>query len=200
VWPLLLQFHLTNHHACEIASFLSFTLDILKYRFDGCSPYGIGEEISSLLSTLSHDERAILSCQVSIIESFTYKIMSGLLNLCASLFEVKKCLGLFTRIIKFNLSPHELCNTILEVLTTSTLVQHVLLDWLSCQSSTTDVCYIKNIFEIPTVRTEVDISNRSLLATVIRKLLVLSIKCLSVVVATEKGILYTKILLCMLEF
>jgi len=43
------------------------------------------------------------------------------------------------------------------------------------------------MFEVPTVRTKVDNSNRSLLATVVRKLLVLTIKCLSIVVATEKG-------------
>ncbi|XP_065912445.1 uncharacterized protein [Dysidea avara] len=186
VWPSLLQLHLTSQSTCGIISFVSFTSDILKYRFDGCSPCRTGEEISSLLSTLSHDERAILSCQVSIIEIFTHEIVSGLLNLCISLFEVKKCLGLFTRISKFTCTPHELCGTVLNVLTTSTLVQRVLLDWLSCQSSTTDVCYIRDIFEVTTVRTEIDNSGKSLLATVVRKLLVLSIKCLSVVVTNGK--------------
>jgi len=181
----LLQFHLTSHPSCEIVSFLSFTLDILKYQFDGCNPC---EETSTLLNTLSHDKRAILSCQVSIIETFTYKILSGLLNLCTSLFEVKKCLGLFTRISKFTSSPRELCDTILDVLTTSTLVKHVLVDWLSCQPSTTDVCYIRVLYEVSTTRAEVDNSNRNLLTTVVRKLLVLSIKCLSIVMTTEKGI------------
>jgi len=182
IWPLLLQLHLTR--ACEIVSFVSFTSDILKYHLDIC---GFSKDVTHL-STLSCDEKSILSCQVSIIETFTLKILSGLFEHCSNLFEVKKCLGLFTRISNFNPCPNDLCSTILEIVTTSSLVQHILKDWLSCQSSTAEVCYVRDMFGVTTINAEVDDSDKSLLAAVVRKLLVLTIKCLSVSMASGKGL------------
>lgn len=170
LWPLLLELQMDAHHITMIP-FLSLTCNILKFKFERCT---YPDE-----SYYSIEERTVLSCQTTIVDICSQKILP-LLSYCKNLYEMKKCIGLFTR-----LCTSSLCTAILDSIVTSSLVKCILINWLLLPSQSTDIHYIRELFNVNTAVEEV--ADKSLLITVVRKLTVLVIKCLGVMMDEGKG-------------
>lgn len=190
LWPTLLELQLSGQHTVAMVPFLSLTCDILKFKFenDSCNSCCDG---SHCVSNCSVEERTILSCQTSIVDLCTHKTLPRLLGHCSNLFEMKKCLGLFTKVCGSTLLHDccRLCSIVLDSIISSSLVKNVLLNWLSLQSQSFDVNCIMGLFGIDPGATLAEIADadKSLLATIVRKLTVLIIKCLSVTMDEGKG-------------
>lgn len=190
---MLLELQLGAQNTVGMVPFLSLTCDILKFKFenDSCSTYCDG---CHGVSNCSIEERTLLSCKTSIVDNCAHKTFPQLLSHCSNLFEMKKCLGLFIKVCDSKLL-HDccgLCNTVLDTITSSSLVKNILLNWLLLQYQSSDIQCIMEVFSINPVSAlatlvEVADADKNLLATVVRKLTVLAIKSLSVTVDGGKG-------------
>ena len=174
-WPVLLDLHM-NADCYNMAPLVSLTCDILKFKFEN--------DISSDGCLHSF----VLSCQNCILDICTHKLVPQLLSYCSNLYEMKKCLGLFTRICASRFLHCGLCCTLMDAVTSSSLVKGILLNWLLLPTHSDDVCYIRKLFSISAISVEVVIDDDdSLLTTVVRKLTLLFIKCLSIMMDGGKG-------------
>ena len=185
LWPRLLEFQLGAQGTISMVPFLSLTCDIVKFKLerDNCSTYQDG---------FIDEERAVLSCQTSIIDICAQNTLPRLLGHCITLFEVKKCLGLFTKVCGSELLQDScgLCSTVLDSVMSSSLVRKILLNWLLLQSQSENIHCIMELFGINPVGgilAEVADNDKGLLATVVRKLTVLVVKCVSITVEGGKG-------------
>ena len=182
LWPVLLDLQLLGNAAVSMVPFVSLTSDILKFKV---------ENDTHTNSRDSTKERTVLSWQACLVDAcLTHKALPKLLNCCRNLYEMKKCVGLFARVCnsKFLHDCNSLCSTLLGSITSSSLVKCVVYNWLLLPSQSTDIHYIRNLFNISS-STSVELldDDTSLLATVVRKLTVLIMKCLSVMVEEGKG-------------
>lgn len=185
---MLLEFQLGAQGTISMVPFLSLTCDIVKFKLErnNCSSYQDGYHC------VGNEERVVLSCQTSIIDICAQNTLPRLLGHCSTLFEVKKCLGLFTKVCGNELlhDSCSLCSTVLDSVISSNLVRKILLNWLLLQSGSNDIHCIMKLFGInPVVETLVEVADndKGLLATVVRKLTVLVIKCVSITVEGGKG-------------
>jgi len=192
LWPVLLGLQLGAQHAVSMVPFVSLTCDILKFKIasDGCNVCDGG---CHCVNSHSVEEGAVLSCQTHIVDICTHSTLPKILGHCRNLFEAKKCLSLFARICSSRVLNDDdrcsLCSAILDTITSSSLVKCILLNWLSQQSECTDIQCIRDLFGlIATAETfaEVD-ADKSLLATMVRKLTVLTMKCLNVTLDGGNG-------------
>lgn len=184
LWPVLLELQFNGQHTISMIPFLSLTCDILKFKLANDSRDADHYPIEDL-------ETNVLSCQTSVVDICTQKMVPHLLGHCSNLFEMKKCLGLFTRVCDSRLvqDHYGLCSVVLDKITSSSVVKHHLLNWLSLQSHSTDIHCLRDHFGVSSavaMAVAVD-ADMSLLATMVRKLIVLVIKCLSVTVGGGKG-------------
>ena len=178
LWPLLLELQMGAHHVTMVP-FLSLTCDILKFKFESCT-YADG-------SHYSIEESTVLSCQTTVVDICSQKILP-LLSYCRNLYEMKKCIGLFNRLCTSLHNRHSSCSTILDSIVSSSLVKCILINWLLLPSQSTDILYIRELFNVnTTVTSSEEVADKSLLVTVVRKLTVLVIKCLGVMADEGKG-------------
>ena len=181
LWPVLLESQMGADHV-SMVPFICLTCDILKFKFEN-DTYSDGHHYSI-------EESTVLSCQTSVVDICSQKILPQLLSCCRNLYEMKKCVALFTRLCtsKFLHDRHSLCSTLLDSITSSSLVKFILINWLLLPSQSTDILYIRDLFNINIASpAEFADADKSLLVTVVRKLTVLVIKCLSVMVDEGKG-------------
>ena len=181
LWPVLLELQMGVHHVTMVP-FLSLTCDILKFKFEN--------DTCTDRYHYSIEESTVASCQISVVDICGQKILPQLLSYCRNLYEMKKCIGLFTGVCtsKFLRDHRSVCNMLLDSITCSGLVKCILINWLLLPSQSTDILYIRELFNInTTVTSSTEVADKSLLVTVVRKLTVLVIKCLSVMVDEGKG-------------
>ena len=191
LWPMLLEFHLGAQSTISMVPFLSLTCDILKFKLERDSDSTYQDGYHSV-DNCSIEESTVLSCQTSITDICAQNIFPRLLSHCSNLFEAKKCLGLFTKVCGSELLHDRcsLCSTVLDSVISSSLVRNILLNWLLLQSHSNDIHCIMELFGINPIVTklaEVADGDKSLLATVVRKLTVLVVKCVSLTVEGGKG-------------
>lgn len=196
LWPTLLELQLGGQRAVSMVPFLSLTRDILKFKFGHDSCYTHDNGCRCIVNdNCSIEERSVMLCQSSIVVDIcNKKILPHLLGCCSNLFEMKRCLGLFARVCSSKLvhNHYHLCDAILNTITSSSSIRNVLLNWVSLQSQSTDVQCIKELFAInatvaEAVTMEVTDADKNLLVTVVRKLTVLVIRCLSIAADGGKG-------------
>lgn len=181
LWPTLLKLQFGDQHTVSMVPFLSLTCTILKFKFAKASCCNTEDD------GCHHVEfTTVLACQSSISDICCRKVLPQLLNHCSNLFEMKKCLGLFNTVCDNGYEHHGLRDDVLDNITSSSLVKSILLKWLLLPSHSVDIYYIRDLFGVNIAATSVEVDD-TLVATVVRKLMLLVMKCLSITVDKGKG-------------